>query len=97
MIRRPPRSTLFPYTTLFRSHAIYAPCFTPAGPAAFARDSESSRQVWSAETGYPGDPAYREFYRDAGFDFPPEIGRAHALTPVTPIYRMPFSACKKKK
>src|SRR2546422_7095837 len=24
MIRRPPRSTLFPYTTLFRSHA---PCF----------------------------------------------------------------------
>src|SRR3712207_8515505 len=26
MIRRPPRSTLFPYTTLFRSH-------TPSGPA----------------------------------------------------------------
>src|SRR5258708_26922087 len=24
MIRRPPRSTLFPYTTLFRS--VYAPC-----------------------------------------------------------------------
>src|SRR2546427_7771776 len=23
MIRRPPRSTLFPYTTLFRSHATY--------------------------------------------------------------------------
>src|SRR3712207_9373807 len=23
MIRRPPRSTLFPYTTLFRSHACY--------------------------------------------------------------------------
>src|SRR2546430_13473841 len=30
MIRRPPRSTLFPYTTLFRSwyrHQIYAPGF----------------------------------------------------------------------
>src|SRR5690242_21109022 len=25
MIRRPPRSTLFPYTTLFRSSDIYAP------------------------------------------------------------------------
>src|SRR5947209_16706096 len=25
MIRRPPRSTLFPYTTLFRSHARRAP------------------------------------------------------------------------
>src|SRR2546427_11294166 len=24
MIRRPPRSTLFPYTTLFRSHALKA-------------------------------------------------------------------------
>src|SRR2546430_10001657 len=24
MIRRPPRSTLFPYTTLFRSHRVYA-------------------------------------------------------------------------
>src|SRR5258708_14113102 len=24
MIRRPPRSTLFPYTTLFRSHFIFA-------------------------------------------------------------------------
>jgi 1,4-alpha-glucan branching enzyme len=53
-------------------HAIYAPCYTRAGPAAFARDRESSRQVWSAEEGYPGDPAYREFYRDIGFDLPLE-------------------------
>jgi 1,4-alpha-glucan branching enzyme len=53
-------------------HAIYAPCYTPAGPAAFTRDRDSSRQVWSAQGGYPGDPAYREFYRDAGFDLPLE-------------------------
>jgi 1,4-alpha-glucan branching enzyme len=52
--------------------AIYAPCFTPAGPAAFARDRDSSRQVWSAAEGYPGDPAYREFYRDIGFELPLE-------------------------
>jgi len=52
--------------------AIYSPCFTPAGPAAFARDRDSSRQVWSADEGYPGDPAYREFYRDVGFDLPVE-------------------------
>src|SRR5258708_25326183 len=25
MIRRPPRSTLFPYTTLFRSHKLFPP------------------------------------------------------------------------
>ena len=49
---------------------IYAPCYTAAGPAAFARDRDSSRQVWSAQGGYPGDPAYREFYRDIGFDLP---------------------------
>jgi len=52
--------------------AIYAPAFTAAGPAAFARDRDSSRQVWSANEGYPGDPAYREFYRDIGFDLPLE-------------------------
>src|ERR1039457_7315023 len=26
MIRRPPRSTLFPYTTLFRSHTLHVDC-----------------------------------------------------------------------
>src|SRR2546426_7861796 len=33
MIRRPPRSTLFPYTTLFRSEAsLVDPCGTPPKP-----------------------------------------------------------------
>src|SRR2546430_7293980 len=33
MIRRPPRSTLFPYTTLFRSPAVVNPCTNAAsGP-----------------------------------------------------------------
>jgi len=56
-------------------YAVYAPCYTPAGPAVFGRDRESSRQIWSAEEGYPGDPAYRDFYRDAGFDLPMETLR----------------------
>ena len=56
-------------------YAIYAPTFTPAGPAAFGRDRDSSRQVWSAEEGYPGDPAYRDFYRDIGFDLSEEYLR----------------------
>lgn len=59
--------------------AVFAPCYTPAGPAAFARDRDSSQQVWNAKGGYPGDSAYREFYRDIGFDLPMEhlgsIGR----------------------
>ncbi len=49
-------------------YGVYAPIYTPNGPAAFARDPESSMQVWSAESGYPGDPDYREFYRDVGWD-----------------------------
>lgn len=66
--------------------AIYAPCFTPAGPAAFARDRDSSRQVWSAEAGYPGDPAYREFYRDIGFDLPAAYLKPGAPTRTFPKF-----------
>src|SRR2546425_1766410 len=33
MIRRPPRSTLFPYTTLFRSHARFRKRVAPPAPA----------------------------------------------------------------
>lgn len=46
----------------------FAPLYTEAGVAAYARDPESSQQVWSSESGYPGDPVYREFYRDIGWD-----------------------------
>ena len=49
---------------------LHAPIFTPSGVAAFARDLESSKQVWSAHEGYPGDANYRDFYRDIGFDLP---------------------------
>jgi 1,4-alpha-glucan branching enzyme len=47
---------------------VYAPLYCPTGVAAFGRDMESSKQVWSAIEGYPGDFNYREFYRDIGFD-----------------------------
>jgi 1,4-alpha-glucan branching enzyme len=53
-------------------HGIAAPLACPNGVAAFARDPESSRQVWSAEEGYPGDQWYREFHHDIGFDRPAE-------------------------
>ena len=48
--------------------ANFAPVYCRNGVAAFGRDIESSKQVWSSEVGYPGDPDYREFYRDIGFD-----------------------------
>ena len=49
-------------------YGVFAPVYTPSKVAAFSRDIETAHQVWSAESGYPGDPAYREFYRDLGYD-----------------------------
>src|SRR2546430_10665743 len=37
MIRRPPRSTLFPYTTLFRSHLVFSTLHTNDAPGALTR------------------------------------------------------------
>src|SRR5262249_31350473 len=53
----------------------YAPVITAAGVAAFGRDPEASRQVWSSVEGYPGDYDYRAFYRDVGFDLDYETVR----------------------
>src|SRR5260370_20918704 len=47
MIRRPPRSTLFPYTTLFRSHVV-------PGQPAHAGDRDPRRPGRDA----PGRPAH---------------------------------------
>jgi len=49
-------------------YGVHAPLRCPAGLAAFGRDPDSSRQVWSAVEGYPGDYDYREFYRDIAHD-----------------------------
>lgn len=49
-------------------YGVFAPVYTKSGVAAFGRDAESSKQVWSSNEGYPGDFYYREFYRDIGYD-----------------------------
>ncbi|MGE5308876.1 MAG: glycoside hydrolase family 57 protein [Deltaproteobacteria bacterium] len=50
-------------------YGVFAPVYCKnSGVAAFGRDLESSKQVWSSVEGYPGDYNYREFYRDIGFD-----------------------------
>lgn len=51
-------------------YGVHAPVVCPNGTAVFARDVETSQQVWSAEVGYPGNAVYREFYRDIGWDLP---------------------------
>ncbi len=58
-------------------YGVHAPVVTPNGIAVFARDVETSQQVWSAEIGYPGNDLYREFYRDIGWDAPLEYLAPH--------------------
>src|SRR2546426_5710766 len=45
MIRRPPRSTLFPYTTLFRSHRAAA-----SGVPVEIRSGNQSGDIWSVRS-----------------------------------------------
>src|SRR2546430_13007200 len=57
MIRRPPRSTLFPYTTLFRSAAEAAKCAS-AGPQALrvvARVLQGVRRGGDPVSDQPGE------------------------------------------
>jgi 1,4-alpha-glucan branching enzyme len=58
-------------------YGVFAPIFTPNCIAAFGRDLDSARQVWSKEEGYPGDFHYRDFYRDIGFDLDFEYVKPH--------------------
>src|SRR2546429_9852697 len=86
MIRRPPRSTLFPYTTLFRSNVLGRPDAAAAGklitllarkPEAIARarqviDTYSARVILLGE-----DPALASSI-GAGWKFlPRRIARSH--------------------
>jgi 1,4-alpha-glucan branching enzyme len=59
-------------------YGVFAPILCPnSGVAALARDTESSKQVWSSVEGYPGDFDYREFYRDVGFDLEYDYIKPH--------------------
>src|SRR5258708_26237061 len=51
MIRRPPRSTLFPYTTLFRS-LLYRGMRIKEAEAAFQEAADTYRQVVKANPAY---------------------------------------------
>ena len=59
-------------------YGVYAPIMCPkSGVFCMGRDHESSKQVWSAIEGYPGDYVYREFYRDIGFDLDYDYVKPH--------------------
>ncbi len=62
-------------------YGVFAPIFTPNGVAAFGRDLDSAKQVWSKHEGYPGDARYRDFYRDIGFDLDLDYVRPYLPAP----------------
>src|SRR2546430_12099391 len=71
MIRRPPRSTLFPYTTLFRSHVPRPPVAarrTEGGwaMAGDALDGDVRRLRYGGRGGGNGDPLWDPPVRGGG-------------------------------
>src|SRR5256885_13325435 len=105
MIRRPPRSTLFPYTTLFRS------AFDDAHKGLQQFDAVCARRQGEVGDGHTpsvyrfcGRSHYRgllhrttlrpSFLKHAVSAGQHEIGRGHVSTPVTLEIPMSASACK---
>src|SRR3712207_8401687 len=74
MIRRPPRSTLFPYTTLFRSN----------GRAGWieAADARLVRQPWAIEVDRSSRTALVRLEGRVVHRFTVSVGRAGSATPV---------------
>ncbi|WP_246945901.1 1,4-alpha-glucan branching protein domain-containing protein [Bacillus pinisoli] len=49
-------------------YGVGAPVYSPHGVALFGRNQALSNYIWSSSFGYPGDPNYREFYRDIAYE-----------------------------
>src|SRR3712207_7970185 len=79
MIRRPPRSTLFPYTTLFRSHPCVGDTTYGADPTLAARLGVERQWLHAVRLGFPhpADGSWVEFTSD----YPPDLaGRSEEHT-----------------
>lgn len=72
--------------TLVEEHALstspqpseqfpFVPGVTGDGLAIFGRDQASSSEIWNADSGFPGDERYRDFFRDLGLTAPIEYLR----------------------
>src|SRR3989442_3623962 len=92
MIRRPPRSTLFPYTTLFRS--LFRPAETGTG-GEVKRIPEGRNPLFLClrRRPPPGDRKHEQ--QGTAHSGEPADRKSTRLNPVTSASRMPSSACKK--
>src|SRR2546427_9332701 len=66
MIRRPPRSTLFPYTTLFRSRTLSAVRRGPSNEATLVAQALTASLVGFVVTGMFLSGVFRELLRVVG-------------------------------
>src|SRR2546426_1817324 len=93
MIRRPPRSTLFPYTTLFRSHAGHG------RHDSLSRRRDRGRRPEPVQPGSRRQPGRGDPFVavEAGGARPSEIGRAHVLNSSHLVISYAVFCLKKKK
>src|SRR2546430_12436492 len=77
MIRRPPRSTLFPYTTLFRSHALDEPHADQSAVPTWLLSQAVGASYKVALTGIGGDELFAGYRRHIGL----LAGERHARLP----------------
>src|SRR5258708_8803276 len=89
MIRRPPRSTLFPYTTLFRSPDVERRHHLLLAGPRMEHQRRPGQLFHHPELYDGGDPAF-------GADAERGVGRTHRCTPVPQPHLIPASACQKK-
>src|SRR5436305_8704157 len=98
MIRRPPRSTLFPYTTLFRSEQsagtrVSTVVFCPPPGGCPLADRKSTRLNSShVRISYAVFCLKKKIPARRRVAARLQIGRANSLTPVLSAARMPFPA-----
>src|SRR6266478_1566308 len=93
MIRRPPRSTLFPYTTLFRSRVNHERSYRPGAPPLPIGRARQTICLWAAflrARRLPSTPIGLSQQHAASFN--PASNRSRAEHGVTSVTRDPFEA-----
>src|SRR2546430_9147149 len=94
MIRRPPRSTLFPYTTLFRSSTVTVFAGSGAQGGGTTGGGGGSTVLGSVQSAGGGGGCGLGTAGGSGGVM--GIGRAHVWNPVTSQNRLSCSSWKKK-
>jgi 1,4-alpha-glucan branching enzyme len=91
-----PKRETTTFTPYFVADTTHFPFKDNSGVAALGRNVRVGQQVWSAQTGYPGDFDYREFYRKSGTSGIQYWRITNNLTPLDQkeLYQPEWASCK---